>query len=88
MLFQLDASNWLFAGLIADADYIKENFISYLQSFSDNVKDIIQRFDFFKEIDNMSENDLLYTIINEFNAKKADFSPSKCMVQGIEQGKK
>ena len=56
-------------------EHIKENFITYLQSFSDNVKDIIQRFDFFKEIDKMSENDLLFTIINEFNAKKADFSP-------------
>ena len=71
-----NASKFDFAGLIADADNIKENFISYLQAFSDNVKDIIQRFDFFKEIDKMSENDLLYTIINEFNSKKADFSPS------------
>lgn len=70
-----NTSKFDFAGLLADADNIKENFISYLQSFSDNVKDIIARFDFFKEIDKMSENDLLYTIINEFNAKKADFSP-------------
>lgn len=69
-----NTSKFDFAGLIADADNIKENFTSYLQAFSDNVKDIIQRFDFFKEIDKMSENDLLYTIINEFNAKKADFS--------------
>ena len=78
-----NTSKFDFAGLIADADNIKENFVSYLQSFSDNVKDIIQRFDFFKEIDKMSENDLLYTIINEFNAKKADFSPSKVTAQDM-----
>lgn len=78
-----NTSKFDFAGLIADADNIKENFTSYLQAFSDNVKDIIQRFDFFKEIDKMSENDLLYTIINEFNAKKADFSPSTVTAQDM-----
>ncbi len=76
-------SKFDFAGLIADSDNIKENFITYLQSFSDNVKDIIQRFDFFKEIDKMSENDLLFTIISEFNAKKADFSPSIVTAQDM-----
>lgn len=78
-----NTSKFDFAGLIADADNIKENFTSYLQAFSDNVKDIIQRFDFFKEIDKMSENDLLYTIINEFNAKKADFSPGVVTAQDM-----
>lgn len=78
-----NTSKFDFAGLIADADNIKENFTSYLQAFSDNVKDIIQRFDFFKEIDKMSENDLLYAIINEFNAKKADFSPSVVTAQDM-----
>lgn len=78
-----NTSKFDFPGLIADADNIKENFTSYLQAFSDNVKDIIQRFDFFKEIDKMSENDLLYTIINEFNAKKADFSPSVVTAQDM-----
>ena len=59
-----NTSKFDFASLAADQDNIKANFTSYLQSFSDNVKDIIQRFDFFKEIDKMSENDLLYTIIS------------------------
>lgn len=76
-------SQYDFAGLLSEPDNIKENFISYLQSYSDNVKDIIQRFDFFKEIDKMSENDLLYTIINEFNAKKADFSLDKVKAQDM-----
>jgi len=78
-----NTSKFDFAGLIADADNIKENFISYLQSFSDNVKDIIQRFDFFNEIDKMTENDLLFTIISEFNSKKADFSPDAVTAQDM-----
>ena len=78
-----NTSKFDFAGLIADADNIKENFLSYIQAFSDNVKDIIQRFDFLKEIDKMGENDLLYTIINEFNSKKADFSPNLVTAQDM-----
>ena len=78
-----NTSKFDFPGLIADADNIKDNFTSYLQAFSDNVKDIIQRFEFFKEIDKMNENDLLYTIINEFNAKKADFSPNVVTAQDM-----
>ncbi|MDD6302638.1 MAG: N-6 DNA methylase, partial [Bacillales bacterium] len=52
------------------------NFTAYLQGFSDNVKDIIARFEFDKEISKMTENDLLFTIITEFNSKKADMSPN------------
>lgn len=64
-----------FQKLLADSDNISANFTAYLQSFSDNVKDIIARFEFDKEISKMTENNLLYTIISEFNSKKADMSP-------------
>lgn len=64
-----------FQTLLADSDNISANFTAYLQSYSDNVKDIIARFEFDKEISKMTENDLLYTIISEFNSKKADMSP-------------
>lgn len=64
-----------FQKLIADSENISANFTAYLQSYSDNVKDIIARFEFDKEISKMTENDLLFTIISEFNSKKADMSP-------------
>lgn len=76
-------SKFDFPGLLAEPDNIRENFISYLQSFSDNVKDIIQRFKFIEEIDRMSENDLLYIIISEFNSKKANFSPEIIKAQDM-----
>ena len=68
-------SKFDFKILLSDPENIASNFAAYLQGFSDNVKDIIARFEFDKEISKMTENDLLYTIINEFNAKKADMSP-------------
>lgn len=76
-------SKFDFEKLKADPDNIKENFVSYLQGFSDNVKDIISNFEFDKEIAKMSQNDLLYTIIDEFNSKKADMSPDKVTSQDM-----
>lgn len=70
-----NTSKFDFQSLLADSENISVNFTAYLQGFSDNVKDIIARFEFDKEISKMTENDLLFTIISEFNSKKADMSP-------------
>ena len=70
-----NTSKFDFHSLLVDSDNISANFTAYLQGFSDNVKDIIARFEFDKEISKMTENDLLFTIISEFNSKKADMSP-------------
>ena len=72
-----------FATLLADPDNIAANFADYLQGFSDNVKDIIARFEFDKEITKMTQNDLLYIIIQEFNSKKADMSPEIVTAQDM-----
>ena len=78
-----NTSKFDFEKLKADSDNIKDNFVAYLQGFSDNVKDIISNFEFDKEISKMSQNDLLYTIIDEFNSKKADMSPDKVTSQDM-----
>lgn len=70
-----NTSKFDFHSLLADSENISANFTAYLQGFSDNVKDIIARFEFDKDISKMTENDLLFTIISEFNSKKADMSP-------------
>lgn len=78
-----NTSKFDFEKLKADSDNIKDNFVAYLQGFSDNVKDIISNFEFDKEISKMSQNDLLYTIIDEFNSKKADMSADKVTSQDM-----
>lgn len=70
-----NTSKFDFQSLLADSENISANFTAYLQGYSDNVKDIIARFEFDKEISKMTENDLLFTIISEFNSKKAEMSP-------------
>ena len=45
--------------------------------FSDNVKDILENFKFSDTIKILTKNNKLFIIIQEFNSKKADMSPSK-----------
>lgn len=66
-----NTSRFTFDGLLADADNIADNFRSYLNHFSKNVIDIIEKFDFDKEISNMEDNGILYNVIAEFCSKKA-----------------
>lgn len=53
--------------LLDDPDSIRLNFKSYLQGFSSEVRDIIEKLHFDKEIDYMDEKDRLYNVIKEFS---------------------
>ncbi len=66
-----NTSKFTFEGLLSDPDNIADNFRNYLQHFSPNVIDIIEKFDFDKEITKLNNNNILYNIIAEFCTKKA-----------------
>ena len=66
-----NVSPFTFEGLLSDAENIADNFRSYLNHFSANVIDVIEKFDFDKEITKLSNNGVLYNVISEFCSKKA-----------------
>ena len=66
-----NVSPFTFDGLLSDAENIADNFRSYLNHFSANVIDVIEKFDFDKEISKLSNNGILYNVISEFCSKKA-----------------
>ena len=66
-----NVSPFTFEGLLSDAENIADNFRSYLNHFSANVIDVIEKFDFDKEITKLSNNGILYNVISEFCSKKA-----------------
>lgn len=66
-----NVSLFTFDGLLSDAENIADNFRSYLNHFSANVIDVIEKFDFDKEITKLSNNGILYNVISEFCSKKA-----------------
>lgn len=60
-------SNFQFKNLLDDPDNIKANFITYIQGFSSNIREIIENFEFDKEINKLDDNNLLFLIIKEFS---------------------
>lgn len=66
-----NTSNFTFETLLSDPDNIEDNFRSYLNEFSENVQDILENFEFDKEITKMQNNDALFSVIQEFNSSKA-----------------
>lgn len=66
-----NVSNFTFETLLSDPDNIEDNFRSYLNGFSENVQDILENFEFDKEITKMQNNDALFSVIQEFNSSKA-----------------
>ena len=66
-----NVSPFTFEGLLSDANNIADNFRSYLNHFSKNVIDVIEKFDFDKEITKLSNNEILYSVVSEFCTKKA-----------------
>lgn len=70
-----NTSTFTLSNLLGDADHLKANFISYLEAFSDNIKDIFNRFKFTEQAHNLDECHLLYKIIEKFSSKDLDLSP-------------
>lgn len=70
-------SEFTFETLLADPENIEANFKDYLAGFSDNVQDILAKFEFDNIIKRMVESNTLYLVIQEFNSKKGYLGPDK-----------
>lgn len=63
-------SKFTFKKLLDNPGNIKENFISYLNGYSANIQEIIEKFKFRNEVQNLHEKDLLYLVIKKFTDPK------------------
>lgn len=79
-----NTSKFNFKRLLDAPDSIEINFRSYLNDFSDNVKDILEHFEFERHIGKLASNNLLYMVIKKFNTPDADLHPSK--ISNLEMG--
>ena len=70
-------SPFTFDKLIADPDNIESNFRNYLAGFSDNVQDVLAKFDFDSIIRRMVESNTLYLVVKEFATPKGYLGPDK-----------
>ncbi|MCU1584347.1 MAG: restriction endonuclease subunit [Microbacteriaceae bacterium] len=77
-----NVSAFTLQSLMGDPAGIKANLIDYLHGFSENVRDIFERFEFEKQIEKLDAENLLYLITQRFAA--VDLHPDK--VTNIEMG--
>ena len=68
-------SRFDFKALLQDPENIEENIKFYINSFSNNVTDILENFDIEKQIAKLSKANLLYLLIKKFNETTLDLSP-------------
>ena len=61
-----NTSKFTFEKLLDDPDNIEANFRDYLNGFSENVQDIIEKFKFDGHITTMANKGILYIVIKEF----------------------
>lgn len=67
-----NVSPFTFETLLSDSENVEANFRAYLNGFSDNVQDVLENFDFDKEITKLANNNMLFYVIQEFNTKKGE----------------
>lgn len=63
-----------FNRLLDDPNHIAQNLNSYINAFSPNVRQIMERFEFGQEVLKMAEKNLLYEVVKAFCSDKVDLS--------------
>ena len=79
-----NTSKFTFERLLDDPDNIEANFRDYLNGFSENVQDILEKFKFDGQITTMSNKGILYIVIKEFTTPKANLHPD--VISNLEMG--
>ncbi|NRD76597.1 SAM-dependent DNA methyltransferase [Bacillus sp. BRMEA1] len=77
-----NTSKYDFSKLLVDSDNIADNLRDYINGFSKTARDIIEYFDFDKQIEKMDRNNLLYLVVKRFS--EIDLHPE--VVSNVEMG--
>ena len=77
-----NTSAFTLKALMGDPAGIKANLLDYIRGFSENVRDIFEKFDFEKQLEGLDSQNLLYLVTQRFAA--IDLHPSA--VSNIEMG--
>ncbi|MCD9563403.1 HsdM family class I SAM-dependent methyltransferase [Tenacibaculum maritimum] len=63
--------------LLEDPNNIDANFLDYLNGFSENVQDIIQKFKFRNQLDTFESTGITFSLLEKFCSPKVELSPEK-----------
>ena len=79
-----NTSKYTFEKLLDDPDNIEVNFRAYLEGFSENVRNILEKFKVDGHITTMANKGILYIVIKEFTSPKANLHPD--VISNLEMG--
>ena len=77
-----NTSPYTFERLLADAPHLAANLRTYITSFSDNMREVLEKFDFENTISKLDEAGLLFLVMERF--KNIDLHPD--VVSNLEMG--
>ncbi len=70
-----NTSRFDFARLLADASSLARNLRNYIQGFSPNMREVLEKFDFDNTLSKLDEADLLFQVLERF--KNVDLHPDR-----------
>jgi len=72
-----NTSKYTMKKLLADPKNIDDNFLDYLNGFSENVQDIITKFKFRNQLETFQSTGITFSLIEKFCNPKVELSPDK-----------
>lgn len=72
-----NTSPFTLRSLLKDPANIKTNFKQYLNGFSTNIQDILEKFEFINQIKKLDEADILFMLIQKFSDASPKLSPKQ-----------
>lgn len=79
-----NTSKYTFERLMDDPDHIEDNFRDYLNGFSENVQNILEKFKFDGHITTMANKGILYIVLKEFTTDRGNLHPDE--ISNLEMG--
>jgi type I restriction enzyme M protein len=71
-----NTSKLTFTAILGDADNVAKNLVAYINAFSENALEIIEKFKFFENITRLDDDGLLYLVLSELVKPELDLRPN------------
>lgn len=75
-----NTSRFTLKSLLGNPSQLEANLKNYLDGFSDNVKEIVEKFDLRNQIRKMAQSDVLHDVIEKFVSEEINLSPNTVVV--------
>lgn len=72
-----NTSDFTFESMVEEKDNLAKNLKVYINCFSQNMRDVLEKFDFFNTIKKLDEAGLLFLVMERFKSSEIDLHPER-----------